>query len=182
MLHEPLSRHQLREALIARYFPDKRNQLAALAATSRNISTAEILREEPPPQRDPAFRRVILDVYDYRCAACGVRVLLEQSLSLVEAAHLIPFEVRRNDKPTNGMALCPNHHWAMDRYLIAPCPDAQRPAGVWRVDGGRLDDRIEGQRELVALAGKPVIPPREEKFFPAIESLRWREERLASIR
>jgi len=122
---------------------------------------------------------VILDVYDYRCAACGVRVLLDQNLSLVEAAHLIPFEVSRNDMPTNGMALCPNHHWAMDLFLIAPCPDARRQAGVWQVDGERLDDRIEGQRALVALAGKPVIPPSEEKFYPAIESLQWREQHLA---
>ena len=182
LLHDPLSRHQLREALVARYFPETREQLAALAATSRNISAAEILREEPPPQRDPAFRRVILDVYDYRCAACGVRVLLEQSLSLVEAAHLIPFEVSRNDKPTNGMALCPNHHWAMDRFLIAPCPDARRQTGVWQVDGERLDDRIEGQRDLVALAGRPVIPPSEEKFYPATESLQWREQHLAKSR
>ena len=64
---------------------------------------------------------------------CGVRVLLNQELSLVEAAHLIPFGVSRNDKPTNGMALCPNHHWAMDRHLIAPCPDDKRRAGVWRI-------------------------------------------------
>ena len=44
----------------------------------------------------------------------------------------------------------------------------------------RLDDRIEGQRELIALAGKPVIPPSEEKFYPALESLRWREEHLVT--
>ena len=138
------------------------------------------LQEELPPGRDAAFRRTILEVYDYRCAACGMRVLLNQSMSLVEAAHLIPFGVSRNDKPTNGVALCPNHHWAMDRHLIAPCPDAKRLAGVWRVNGERLDDRIEGQRDLVALAGKAVIPPSEEKFYPAIESLRWREQHLVT--
>jgi len=44
----------------------------------------------------------------------------------------------------------------------------------------RLDERIEGQRELIGLAGKPVIPPSEEKFYPAPESLRWREEHLVT--
>jgi hypothetical protein len=68
----------------------------------------------------------------------------------------------------------------MDRHLIAPCPDSRRKAGVWRVNDRQLDDRIEGQRDLVALAGKPVIPPGEEKFFPALESLRWREEHLVT--
>ena len=122
-LSEPVARHQLREALIARYFPEDRDKLAAITAANRSAKPADALKEELPPGRDGAFRRTILEIYDYRCAACGVRVLLDQSVSLVEAAHLIPFNVSRNDKPTNGMALCPNHHWAMDRHLIAPVPD-----------------------------------------------------------
>jgi putative restriction endonuclease len=180
LLSEPVARHQLREALIARYFPEDRDKLAALVVggAASVIGKQESFRETMPPGRDGAFRRTIVEIYDYRCAACGVRVLLDQRESLVEAAHLIPFGVSRNDKPTNGMALCPNHHWAMDRYLIAPVPDSKRPAGVWRVNEGRLDDRIEGQRELVSIAGKPVIPPSEEKFYPALESLRWREQHL----
>ena len=32
----------------------------------------------------------------------------------------------------------------------------------------------------MAIAGQPVIPPREEKFYPAEESLRWREEHLVA--
>ncbi len=181
LLSEPVARHQLREALIARYFPDEREQLAAVAATSRTgASKAGELKEELPQGRDGAFRRTILEIYDYRCAACGVRVLLDQSISLVEAARLIPFNVSRNDKPTNGMALCPNHHWAMDRHLIAPVPDNKKRAGVWLVNESRLDERIEGQRDLVAIAGKSVIPPGEEKYFPAIEGLRWREQHLVT--
>jgi putative restriction endonuclease len=180
LLGHDVSRHQLREALIARYFPEDRDRLAALAATSRKVAAAEVLREEPPARRNAAFRQTILEIYDYRCAACGVRVILDQRISLVEPAHLIPFDVSRNDRPTNGMALCPNHHWAMDRYLIAPCPDTARKAGVWRVNIRRLDDRIEGQRELVALADKPVIPPADKQFYPASESLRWREKHLTA--
>lgn len=179
LLSDSTARRQLREALIARYFPEKREQLAGLAATSRSTTASEVLHDEALPGRDGAFRRTILEVYDYRCAACGVRVLLDQSVSLVEAAHLIPFNISRNDKPTNGIALCPNHHWAMDRYLIAPCPSGKKRAGVWRVNETRLDDRIEGQRDLVAIAGKSVIPPSEQKFYPDAESLRWREEHLS---
>jgi hypothetical protein len=66
----------------------------------------------------------------------------------------------------------------MDRHLIAPCPDDRRRASVWRIKGERLDDRIEGQRDLVGLNDKPVIPPSEVKFYPAIESLRWREQHV----
>lgn len=186
LMNESIARHQLREALIARYFPEEREKLAAVAGAhlirpSDTFSPSDAekgMREEMPPGRDGAFRRTILEVYDYRCSACGVRVVLDQTVSLVEAAHLIPFNVSRNDKPTNGIALCPNHHWAMDRHLIAPCPDKRRRAGVWRVNEERLDDRIEGQRDLVAIKDKPVIPPSEEKFYPDMDGLRWREEHL----
>jgi putative restriction endonuclease len=180
LLSEPIARHQLRGALIARYFPERRDQLAAPVLGNRSALEPDKLQEQLPPGRGAAFRRTILVIYDYRCAACGIRVLLDQATSLVEAAHLIPFRVSRNDKPTNGVALCPNHHWAMDRHLIAPCPDVKRRAGVWRVNEERLDDRIEGRRDLVTLAGRPVIAPSEEEFCPAVESLRWREEHLTA--
>lgn len=170
------SRHQLREALIARYFPEHRDQLAAIAGEQPALTKEAALRDEPPG-RDGAFRHTILEIYDYRCAACGIRVRISDALSLVEAAHIIPFGVSRNDKPDNGVALCPNHHWAMDRFLIAPVPDPHHAAGIWRVGSG-LDARIEGQKDLVALKGQRVIPPNEEKFYPALESLRWREEHL----
>jgi putative restriction endonuclease len=180
LLSEPMARHQLREALIARYFPEAHDAIAAIAGSMISSKPESVLKDALPPGRDGAFRRTILEIYDYRCAACGVRVLLEQTISLVEAAHLIPFNLSRNDQPNNGMALCPNHHWAMDRHLIAPVPDGKKLAGIWKVNESRLDDRIEGQRDLVAIAGKAVIPPGEEKFYPALESLRWREKHLAA--
>ena len=176
LLADAHSRHQLREALIARYFPEKREQLAAIAG-EKPADQAEAALHDEPPGLDGAFRHTVLEIYDYRCAACGIRVRISDDFSLVEAAHIIPFSESRNDKPDNGLALCPNHHWAMDRFLIAPCPHTDHRAGVWRV-GSALDTRIEGQKDLVALANQPIIPPTEEKFAPALESLRWREQHL----
>lgn len=181
LMAEPVSRHQLREALIARYFPEQHDALAALVVLGRGSDAADALREElpPAPARDAAFRRIVLEIYDYTCAACGLRLKLSSDLTLVEAAHLIPFSVGHDDRPNNGLALCPNHHWAMDRYLIAPCPDRTHPEGVWKVSP-RLEERRTGERELVELAGRPVLRPEEEKFYPALESLRWREEHLVA--
>lgn len=185
LLSDPVSRHQLREAIIARYFANRRDSLTAVIVESRQASAVDTSPPDalpPTPARDSAFRRAILEIYDYRCAACGVRVLLNHGICLVEAAHLIPFAVSRNDNPNNGLALCPNHHWAMDRHLIAPCPpppqETARTAGVWRVNGRQLDDRFEGQRDLLALDGKRVIPPAERMYYPSPEALRWREEQL----
>ncbi len=178
ILSDSSSRHQLREALITRYFPDSREKLAAISG-QQSVAVSESALREEPPGRDGAFRHTILEIYDYRCAACGLRVKISEALSLVEAAHIIPFGVSRNDKPDNGLALCPNHHWAMDRFLIAPCPHRKHRAGIWRV-GPALDSRIEGQKDLVALHDQRVIPPTEDMFYPALESLRWREHHLTT--
>ncbi len=102
---------------------------------------------------------------------------LQDGFSLMDAAHIVPFSVTRDDRPNNGLALCPNHHRAMDEYLIAPCPDAAHKAGVWRVSR-RVDERKDSRKDLIGLSGRPVMEPSEEMFFPAKESLRWREERL----
>lgn len=179
LLVDAHSRHQLREALIARYFPERRDELAALVVQGKAGRDAEsVLKELPPaPARDAAFRRIVLEIYDYTCAACGLRLKLSSELTLVEAAHIIPFSVGFNDKPNNGLALCPNHHWAMDRYLIAPCPDRKHPEGIWKVSP-RLESRRSGERDLLELSGRPVLRPEEEKFYPAREGLSWREEHL----
>jgi len=170
------TREQLREALVARYFPEFREKLAALSGVASSLAAPLALAEEPPG-RDAAFRHTILEIYDYRCSACGVRVKLSDELTMVQAAHIIPFAISRNDKPDNGLALCPNHHWAMDRFLISPCPHPRHAAGVWRVND-RLDDRVDDQKELLDLNERPVIKPAEEKFYPASENLRWREQKL----
>ena len=178
LMQSPASRSQLREALVARYFPDDRREIQSLLVAPEPPRGLQ-LNEEVEQARSGAFRQTILEVYDYTCAACGLRVRLNDGFSLVEAAHLIPFNVTRDDKPNNGLALCPNHHRAMDRFLIGPCPDRKHRAGIWRV-GPALDSRIEGQKALVALDGQRVIAPTEEKFYPAIESLRWREQHLTT--
>jgi len=183
LMQDPASRAQLREALVTRYFPDRRRELATL---NPQLSTLNFPNQPPrgvqlndsfEQARSGAFRQTVLELYDFMCAACGMRVRLNDGFSLVDAAHIIPFNVTRDDKPSNGLALCPNHHRAMDRFLIAPCPDPKHRAGVWRVTS-RLDDRKDSRGDLVGLEARPVLEPSEEMFFPSLESLRWRCERL----
>ena len=125
--------------------------------------------------RDTAFSRVVRAAYDYRCAACGLRVFLDDGTILVDAAHIIPFSVSKDNDPRNGMALCRNHHWAMDKYLVAPTPANPRP--VWRVSGD-LDRRIEGQTDLLSLDGTAVLQPRDARYHPREDTLKWRMEHL----
>jgi putative restriction endonuclease len=183
LLQQPKELEALAET-ISTYWLDRGLQdLRAVAASNGEISDYEkCLRlgikpsaaESPPPAfvRDPAFRRVVTELYDYRCAATGIRVLLPGGEAMVEAAHIHPFVEAGDDDPRNGIALTPNMHWAMDRHLIAPGPDH-----MWHVSPV-LDDRVPDFATLIGLAGKKVLLPAEGRFSPKLESLQWRVEML----
>lgn len=172
----PESRRILREALIARYFPHLSSSFLP-PSTISDPRSAAVAEESPGYGRSPAFRRLILEIYDHQCAACGLRIRLPagNDVSFIDAAHLIPFSESRNDHPTNGLALCKNHHWAMDRDIIAPGPDLH-----WHVS--RLVDprRSNGEKELYELAGKSVLLPKDSAFHPDDTGLHWRFNKLSA--
>jgi putative restriction endonuclease len=179
----PEYRMRLREALVSRYFPDKRLQLLPLFVDPlvddfpETAACAEEVHEEPDhPGRSSAFRRKVLEVYDFQCAACGLRIKLpDADLTFVDGAHIIPFQESRNDHPTNGLALCKNHHWAMDRFLLVPTPDR-----IWKVSKKLDARRSDGERMLLELNGQPVLPPHDDAFLPDPIGLAWRAKRVFS--
>lgn len=171
----PAMRRHLREALISRYFP----QLSSSPHPTSNIQNPPSLvaDEQAEYGRSPAFRRKILEVYDHQCAACGLRIKLPagNDVSFIDAAHLIPFSESRNDHPSNGLALCKNHHWAMDRDIIAPGPDHR-----WHISNLIDPRRSNGEKELHSLAGKSVLLPQDPAFHPDEEGLKWRIRKLSA--
>ncbi len=169
----PENRRRFREALVARYFPlCAAGLLDAPPASPRPVGRAA--EEEAGFGRSPAFRRKILEIYDHQCAACGLRIKLPvRGVSFVDAAHIIPFAESYNDHPSNGLALCKNHHWAMDRQLIAPGPDLR-----WHVSPSLIPHRSTGEANLAQLADHPLLPPHEAAFAPDPRGLEWRVGRL----
>lgn len=173
-LADPRRREQLREALISRYFADSRDDVVAEFEQPRQSTAAEPGPAWTSHRRNGAFSRLVTRNYDHQCAACGLRLVLDEPrVTLVDAAHLVPFKVSHDDHPTNGMALCKNHHWAMDRHLIAPGPDQR-----WHVSR-RLDARkSRAAAELLELEGKPLLRPGEPAYRPRQAGLEWRLGRL----
>jgi putative restriction endonuclease len=164
-------RAQLKAALVARYFPTHSDALLGPAVVAEESPVAD---DEAQPGRSAAFRKKVLEIYAHKCTACGLQVRIgNPPLSLVDAAHLLPFASSHNDHPTNGLALCKNHHWAMDRAFIAPTPD-----GVWRASAQLIPHRSSGERELVELDGRRMIPPRDEAYRPSREGLSFRYEAM----
>lgn len=170
-------------ALADKWFDRGLDDLKAVAAQGKQISNYEHkLRDLQLDSKDvcdvaeavrsPAFRRIVTEIYDYRCAATGLRLLLPDGTAMVEAAHIHPFSESADDDPRNGLALTPDMHWAMDKNLIAPGPDYK-----WHVSK-QLDERVPDFRVLTDLAGKPLFLPKEQRMYPKQDALEWRLMRL----
>jgi putative restriction endonuclease len=183
LLQDPASIEALAETIATHWLDRGLKELRVVAALSSQSSVYERklrsgeapgVTEHPPPEyvRSPAFRRLVTEVYDYRCAATGVRILLSTGEAMVEAAHIHPFAEAGDDDPRNGLALTPDMHWAMDRFLIAPGPDLR-----WHVSEA-LDDRVPDYDRFAALRGRGLLLPPEKRYAPKETALAWRLERL----
>jgi putative restriction endonuclease len=71
------------------------------------------------PSRDPAFRRIVLGAYSETCAVCGLQLQTSSGISVIDAAHILPFNRFHNDDIRNGLALCKMHHWLFDRGILS---------------------------------------------------------------
>jgi putative restriction endonuclease len=116
--------------------------------------------------RSAAFRAVVVVAYAHACAVCGASIRTPAGRSVVEAAHIVPFHVCRNNDPRNGLALCPLHHWTFDQGALAVRDDLRivvHPAATGLV----ADD---GFRRL---AGQPLRLPADGACAPSPLALAW---------
>lgn len=91
------------------------------------IAASGLLDEDPPSSaaterarrsvstlvRDRNFASVLGRAYGGMCAMCGL------DFGLIEGAHILPVsKPGSSDDPSNGVALCSNHHRAFDKHLV----------------------------------------------------------------
>jgi len=125
------------------------------------------------------FRQAVIEVYDFRCAVCGLKINSPDSLCWeVEAAHIVPHGSFGRDDLFNGIALCRFHHWAfdvgwfalLDNYKIQVSSKlSQLPS-----DFGRVGD-YEFVRSL-AKNGAGIRLPRKPEIYPHVNSIRWHRQ------
>ena len=174
------ARAELRSVLIERWFPEKALSLnLAVAAHSEEDAYELTLREGTPPPYmvtprvgQAAFRNVVLQAYDYRCAATGWRLIVPGAWGLIDAAHLIPYAETQNNDPRNGMALTPTFHRALDQNLIAPGPDLKWHVSrvVEPTDSGQSADCRTGWAGRDLLRGSEVSAVADESGMAHGES------------
>jgi putative restriction endonuclease len=173
-LQSPLDRDLLRETLVLHWFPDQAKQLfdhIGVTEFELSLQAGATDKEKTSPVRSSAFRRLVIEAYDFRCAATGWRILLPDYSSLVEAAHIIPFAETADDRPQNGLALTPTFHRALDKGMIAPGPDLK-----WHVS--EQLDRIPDNSPLLDLEGQDLRLPRDARYKPDLGALDWRLSNL----
>ncbi|THB77178.1 MAG: hypothetical protein D3926_16040 [Desulfobacteraceae bacterium] len=180
-LRDPEKLNKLRQTIIETYFRKHEIRIKQIIEDEKDITTYQTKLEGNPGKvgekiertqsRSTAFSRIIREIYDYRCAACGLRINLN-GLFIIDAARLIPFSISKDDDPCNGIALCKNHHWAMDKFLLVPGID-----DLWHVSP-ELDDRLEGCSDIIKLDKRKILLPQLKKYHPKEESLAWREKRI----
>ncbi|MHB8058111.1 MAG: HNH endonuclease [Desulfuromonadaceae bacterium] len=125
-----------------------------------------------PAVRDQAFRRVIVSMYDHRCAVCGIRRLTPDCHTVVDAAHIVPWSLTHNDTVQNGMALCRLCHWAFDEGLITV-------SGSYAVlVSKQLSANNNIPSHMQTLAGRPIIGPAEQLLWPEPDALHWHQQKI----
>lgn len=190
ILHIREAREHLRAVLIRTYFaPEVRSLMVeqgvinheAFLYSNRLLEqheeqiAEEALKEEAiycSAARDQGFRRAVVTAYAHRCALCGVRVRTLGGHTVVDAAHIRPWSVDRDDRPANGVALCRTCHWAFDEGLLGVSREYEI------LTSGQLGVAGNLPGYLTNLQGRGIVRPVEEIYWPDLGCLRWHHENV----
>ena len=178
LIRDPVARELLRKTLIETYF-DAPTQMRIQQRAGVNhevfrysmtLLRAPIVREQSPsdePVRNQAFRRAVILAYDRRCGLCGLRIVTADGKTAVDAAHIKPWSVSRDDRPTNGMALCRLCHWAFDAGVLTVGTDYRMITSPELMLSGNIAAHIG------TLHAREMVRPVERAHWPDPASLRW---------
>jgi putative restriction endonuclease len=143
---------------------DRESYAERITELRESLSNDEF--EEEIFVRTGVFKREIPKIYDYQCAISGMRVESTTNAQLVDACHIIPFAISKDDTITNGISLSPNLHRAFDRGLLTINADY-----VVRISPAIKEN--ESPYSLRQFEGKQINLPIETKYYPSIENLNW---------
>ncbi len=116
--------------------------------------------------RGGIFKKEIPKIYNYHCAISGMRIESSTNAQLVDACHIVPFAISKDDTITNGISLSPNIHRAFDRGLITINSEY-----IIRVSPAIKEN--DSPFSLKQFDGKQIILPTNIHFYPSIENLDW---------
>jgi putative restriction endonuclease len=123
------------------------------------------------PKRDLAFRKVVLNEYEYHCSICGMKFHLGELIE-AQAAHIVPKNKSGTDDPRNGLSLCRTHHWAFDNGLFSLSENYQVTISpiVFKADATSFS--------LAEFSNTQISLPRNETIYPHPLALDWHRKNI----
>jgi putative restriction endonuclease len=112
-----------------------------------------------------AFRLIVTDAYQRRCA-----VTRERTLPALEAAHIKPFADGGSHEPANGLLLRRDIHSLFDVGYVTVTPDLH-----FRVSR-KIKEEFENGRDYYAMDGQAISPVNRRGWEPSNAALTWHSE------
>ncbi|MNV02126.1 hypothetical protein D3C71_923530 [compost metagenome] len=178
----------MEEALLDQYFPETKNRFYSLDNNLFSDFETQILQEDAHIYRKRInelqetlskeayeeeifirgglFKREIPKIYAFQCAISEMRIESSINAQMVDACHIIPFSISKDDTITNGIALSPNLHRAYDRGLITITEN-------YLVKVSSAISENHSPYSLGQFDGKRILLPQNPKYHPSIENLNW---------
>jgi putative restriction endonuclease len=116
--------------------------------------------------RGSIFKREVPRIYEYRCAISGMSVSNSFNYQMVDACHIIPFALSKDDTIGNGISLCPNLHRAFDRGLLTINPN-------YMVQISTRISEEDSPYSLLQFNGLKIQLPENDQYCPLVENLAW---------
>ena len=114
-----------------------------------------------------AFRVLVTDAYQRRCAISG-----ERTLPVLQASHIKPFAMCGPNHPDNGMLLRSDLHILFDRGYLTVTPDYEIEVS------GRIRDEFENGRDYYRYHGGSLQNLPKGNESPRRSFLEWHNENL----
>lgn len=115
-----------------------------------------------------AFRVLVTDAYQRRCAMTG-----ERTLPVLESAHIKPYARSGPHSINNGLLLRSDLHKLFDLGYVTVTGDMRIEVSK------RIKEEYENGRDYYALQGRPLISlPNERVYRPAQEYLDWHNDKI----
>ena len=105
-------------------------------------------------------------------AFCIHNSAFDDSATVVEAAHIEPWSVSRNDRPTNGLALCRLCHWFFDEGMMTVGKECEVKVSKTI----RQDNNLPGH--ILSLSDRPIFKPGQSRHWPDQENLEYHRKKV----
>jgi len=140
----------------------KRPSLPGTVEAQARFGEPQLIR---PRLGQGAFRVLVTDIYNRRCA-----ITHERTLPALEAAHIRPYGDGGEHEARNGLLLRRDIHSLFDAGYVTVTPELRFEVSR------RIKEEFDTGRHYYELHGKPISTPADVLRRPDPEALRWHNE------